>query len=117
MIRIIKLEELAMAAFAVFLYSQLHESWTLFFALILTPDLSMLGYLLNAKTGAYAYNIVHHKGIAILVYGLGLYFQHPTAQLAGIILFTHSSIDRVFGYGLKYNDSFNHTHLGIIGKK
>jgi hypothetical protein len=37
-------------------------------------------------------------------------------QLAGIILFTHSSMDRVFGYGLKYPDSFNNTHLGPIGK-
>jgi hypothetical protein len=25
-------------------------------------------------------------------------------------------MDRIFGYGLKYSDSFYHTHLGMIGK-
>ena len=27
-----------------------------------------------------------------------------------------SSLDRVFGYGLKYYDAFEQTHLGMIGK-
>jgi hypothetical protein len=38
-------------------------------------------------------------------------------EIAGIILFTHISFDRVLGYGLKYSDSFHNTHMGIIGKK
>ncbi len=33
------------------------------------------------------------------------------------LLFAHSSFDRMLGYGLKYNDSFNHTSLGWTGKK
>jgi hypothetical protein len=37
-------------------------------------------------------------------------------QLVGLILLGHSSLDRVFGYGLKYADSFRHTHLGWIGR-
>jgi hypothetical protein len=28
----------------------------------------------------------------------------------------HSSADRILGYGLKYSDSFHHTHLGWIGR-
>ncbi len=36
--------------------------------------------------------------------------------LAGIIMFGHSGMDRVFGYGLKHTDSFSNTHLGRIGK-
>jgi hypothetical protein len=30
----------------------------------------------------------------------------------GTLLFTHASFDRILGYGLKYFDSFKHTHLG-----
>lgn len=33
----------------------------------------------------------------------------------GIILFGHSNMDRIFGCGLKYADSFRHTHLGMLG--
>lgn len=33
------------------------------------------------------------------------------------ILFGHSAMDRIFGYGLKFNDNFKNTHLGWIGKK
>jgi hypothetical protein len=38
-------------------------------------------------------------------------------MLAGIILFAHSSMDRLFGYGLKYFTGFSDTHLGKIGKE
>ena len=38
-------------------------------------------------------------------------------MFAGTILLGHSSLDRVFGYGLKYPDSFKATHLGMIGRK
>jgi hypothetical protein len=33
-----------------------------------------------------------------------------------LIFLAHSTFDRVAGYGLKYSNSFNHTHLGWIGK-
>ncbi|MEO6611453.1 MAG: DUF4260 family protein [Chitinophagaceae bacterium] len=29
----------------------------------------------------------------------------------------HSSMDRMFGYGLKTNEGFKYTHLGMIGKE
>jgi hypothetical protein len=38
-------------------------------------------------------------------------------QLIGVILLGHSSLDRALGYGLKYEDSFQNTHLGRIGKE
>jgi hypothetical protein len=52
-----------------------------------------------------------------LVYVLGAYFNNQLLQLIGLILFGHSSMDRALGYGLKYPDSFQNTHLGIIGKQ
>ncbi|MEW6083560.1 MAG: DUF4260 family protein [Chloroflexota bacterium] len=32
-------------------------------------------------------------------------------------LLGHSSLDRVFGYGLKHKDAFQNTHLGRIGNQ
>jgi len=29
----------------------------------------------------------------------------------------HVAVDRALGYGLKFNDDFQHTHLGWIGNK
>jgi hypothetical protein len=113
----IKFEELAMFIFGAYLFSGLDISWWWFIGLILTPDISMFGYLINSKVGAIAYNIFHHKGIAILIYFIGIYFDNEIFLLVGIILFAHASMDRIFGYGLKYFDSFNNTHLGVIREK
>jgi hypothetical protein len=38
-------------------------------------------------------------------------------QLTGVILFGHSSMDRMMRYGLKYFTGFRFTHLGKIGKE
>jgi hypothetical protein len=35
----------------------------------------------------------------------------------GIVLFGHSSLDRMLGFGLKYKEGFGFTHLGKIGKE
>ena len=112
----LKIEELFMFIFGIYLFSGLDYSWWWFIALILIPDIGMLGYLLNPKTGAILYNIFHHKAIAISVYFFGIMAQNDVIKLIGIILFSHACFDRVFGYGLKYFDSFKNTHLGRIGK-
>ncbi|WP_308993189.1 DUF4260 domain-containing protein [Mariniflexile litorale] len=112
---VLKLEELMMFVLGVFVFSQLNFAWWWFLVLILAPDISMFGYLVNTKVGAVTYNLFHHKGIAILVYIIGTCFQNEIVQLFGAILFSHASFDRIFGYGLKYFDNFKHTHLGEIG--
>jgi hypothetical protein len=114
---IIKLEETALFLFGIYLFSLLNFEWWWFLVLILAPDLSMLGYLFGNKSGAFFYNLFHHKGIAILLYIFGCYLKLEILQLAGIILFSHSAMDRIFGYGLKYEKGFKYTHLGEIGKK
>lgn len=114
--KLLKLEEVLMFALGVYLFAQLPYTWWLFPALILAPDIGMLGYLVNKRAGAHVYNFFHHKGLAILLYLAGSYLSLPLWQLAGIILFSHASLDRVFGYGLKYISGFTHTHLGEIGR-
>ncbi len=113
---LLKLEEVAELLLAIFVFSYLDFAWWVFPALILLPDLSMIGYLINTKVGAALYNLVHHKGVGIAVGALGFLLHSQSLMLAGVILFGHSATDRCFGYGLKYNDHFKHTHLGFIGK-
>src|SRR4030095_17184023 len=101
----LKLEEAMMLALSLFLFQQGNFSWTWFAILFLAPDLGLLGYLVSPKTGAITYNIAHHKGLAVLIYLCGIYFLVPQLQFAGILMFAHSSFDRILGYGLKYSDS------------
>ena len=58
---ILKLEEAAQLIFTVYLNTFLPYAWWWYWVWILAPDLSMLGYLINTKAGAAAYNFVHHK--------------------------------------------------------
>tara|TARA_R110000868_G_scaffold288378_1_gene548680 strand:- start:5772 stop:6125 length:354 start_codon:yes stop_codon:yes gene_type:complete len=114
---ILKLEDLGLFIFGIYLFNQLDYAWWWFLALILGPDFSMIGYAFGNKSGAAAYNLFHHRGVAVLVYLIGIYSSNQVVQLIGIILFAHSSMDRMFGYGLKYDTGFKLTHLGEIGKK
>ena len=114
---ILKLEELGQFILSIILFNQLDFSWWVFPTLILLPDLSMIGYLKNPKIGAWIYNFFHHKLFAIIIYILGIYFSSSLLTLAGLILFAHSAMDRIFGYGLKYSDNFKNTHLDGINTK
>ena len=113
---LLKLEEFFLFALALYLYSPLGYGWGWYALLFLAPDLSMLGYLANPQAGAWTYNLVHHKGMAVAVYILGVLLGIPWLMFAGTLLLGHSSLDRVFGYGLKYPDAFQNTHLGRIGR-
>lgn len=113
---LLKFEEVLLFGLALFLFSKLDYGWSLYALLFLTPDISMLGYLANPRLGARTYNLVHHKALAVALYVLGSVLSVPWLSFAGTILLGHSSLDRVFGYGLKYPDAFQNTHLGVIGK-
>lgn len=113
---LIQIEELGLFAFGIYLFSLLDYQWWWFPALLLAPDLSMIGYVASPKIGAWCYNFFHHRTLAILLYLAGIYGHDSLLQLAGIILFSHASMDRIFGYGLKYESGFKTTHLGEIGK-
>ncbi len=114
--QLLRWEEALMFVLGAGLYNSLDYPWWVFWALLLAPDISMAGYLINEKAGAYLYNLFHHKAVAIALFVTGMISGFEIIQLAGIILFSHSSLDRVFNYGLKHTDSFKHTHLGWIGK-
>jgi len=114
---LIKLEELFLFLLSIFLFTQLECAWWWYAVLFLAPDVAMLGYLANPAVGSATYNLAHHKAIAVIAYTIGAFVGSPFLQLAGLIMLGHSSLDRVLGYGLKYSDSFKHTHLGPIGRR
>ncbi|RAJ06989.1 uncharacterized protein DUF4260 [Chitinophaga skermanii] len=108
----LKLEEAAMLLLSFLMFAQQTSyPWWMIPACILLPDLSMLGYVVNNKVGAYLYNFFHHKGVALFIYFIGLYMDIEPVIFIGILLFAHSCLDRIFGFGLKYTDDFKHTHL------
>ncbi len=113
---ILKLEEFSMLLAGIYIFSLLGYSWWVFILLLLTPDIGMVGYIINNSVGAFTYNILHHRTTAILCLALGLFLSSNILLLIGIILFCHACMDRALGYGLKYSDSFWHTHLGQIGR-
>lgn len=112
----LKIEELAMLLLSIWAFSLLNFSWWWFVGLFLVPDIGMIGYAINNKIGAVTYNLFHHKGIAIIIGLIGVITGSEWLDLSGIILFAHSSFDRILGYGLKYEKGFKFTHLGEIGK-
>ncbi|MFI2741301.1 DUF4260 domain-containing protein [Zhouia sp. PK063] len=110
----LQLEEAFMLALGIIAFSTLNISWWWFAGLFLAPDIGMIGYMINTKVGAYGYNIFHNKAIAIAFFITGIYTNHLIMQFVGILLFSHSSFDRMFGFGLKYNSGFKDTHLGKL---
>ena len=113
---LLRLEELAQFLVCLWYLIATDGAWWAYALLVIGPDIGMLGYLVNARAGAFSYNVLHHKGLAVLVLATGLGLQTGWFVAAGLILFGHASMDRVFGYGLKFGDNFHHTHLGWIGK-
>ncbi len=111
-----KLEELGELLFSIYLFSLLPYPWWFYPLFFFAPDLSMVGYIAGPRLGAITYNLVHHKAIALGLFVAGAFLHIPVISLFGVLFLGHSSLDRALGYGLKYGDSFNHTHLGTIGR-
>ena len=112
-----RLEGLALALVCVTSYGTLGESWALFAALILVPDISMLGYVAGPRIGALTYNLAHNWVLVVLWLGIAWILDGGSFALSlPLILGTHIGIDRALGYGLKLPTGFRDTHLGRIGR-
>ena len=85
----LRAEAAVLLAGALAAYSVTGQPWWLVPALILLPDLAWAGW-----------------------------WQHRPLVLAlGLVGLARIGLDQLLGYGLKYDDSFQHTHLGILGRK
>jgi hypothetical protein len=111
---LLRLEGAAMLLLSLFFYWRWDGSWLLFAALLLVPDLAMIGYLAGNRAGAALYNLAHTPALpaALVTYGL-LGDSAPAVALA-LIWFAHIGMDRAVGYGFKYATAFKDTHLGRV---
>jgi hypothetical protein len=111
---LLHLEEAVLLLLTLFAYQHLHASWLLFAILFLTPDLFMLGYLINPRIGSAAYNLVHTLTLPFALL-LTSYIKHwPFTEAIALIWTAHIALDRLLGYGLKYPTYFKDTHLQHI---
>ncbi len=115
---ILRLEGLALAIACIWLYGLFHQSWWLFAALFLTPDLSMLAYFAGPKIGAAVYNFVHNWVTGVALFFLAFYAGGGDTFLLSLpfILGAHIGVDRALGFGLKHRTGFKDTHLGRLGR-
>jgi uncharacterized protein DUF4260 len=104
-------EGLAVAVVAIVLYFHADYPWWLLVLLLLTPDLSMVGYLGGPIVGAAAYDVAHTYSLPIVLAAIGVIAGAEFAVQLGLIWITHIGVDRAIGYGLKYPTGFKDTHL------
>lgn len=114
---VLKLEAFGLfLLFSVVYFQYFHGTWGFYLGLFFVPDISFILYLITKKLGAIAYNIFHHQGVMAIVILVGFLLKNDKMAEIGLIFMAHSTFDRVAGYGLKYLDDFDRTHLGWIGK-
>ncbi len=115
-LRWLRLEAAVVLIGSLVAYSTTGESWWLVLGIVL-PDVMIAGYLAGTHIGAVIYNLAHTTPVPAVLIGLGWWWHEPLVGAIGLIWLAHIGLDRVLGFGLKYNDHFQHTHLGLIGKR
>lgn len=99
---------------AIYLYYLADFHWGLFAALLLFPDIFMLGYVAGPQFGTRLYNI-GHSFIWPAVLGLaGLTYSSDLLLSFALIWLAHIGMDHLFGYGYKYVENFKSTHYSRI---
>lgn len=113
----LRIEASVVCTASVWVYAQSGRGWGLFAALILVPDVSLVGYLGGPRVGAAVYNAVHSYAAPLLLalWSAGTGRGDWLPLLA--IWTAHNALDRAVGYGLKYPTSFGETHLGLVGRR
>lgn len=115
-IRLLRLEGVAVLVAALVAYQLMGGNWWLFALLLLAPDLAMLGALAGPQWAARIYNYAHSyvvpAGLTAIAALGGWHWLLPYL----LIWVAHIAMDRALGYGLKYPGVFHDTHLGPIGK-
>jgi hypothetical protein len=111
-----RLEGMTLFLVATFVYFDSDFSWIVYISLLFAFDISMAGYLANARLGAWLYNAGHSLVVPSLL--VAIYLLMSGDVLLGLVClwFAHIGFDRALGYGLKFPSGFKRTHLGEIGR-
>lgn len=105
---ILRAEAFALLVASLTAYHWLGGSWTTFLWLFLLPDLAMIGYAKDIRTGTLAYNAAH--SYATVVIAAAACSWSPLF----LIWVAHIAFDRMLGFGLKLQAGFRFTHLTVI---
>jgi hypothetical protein len=111
-----RLEGGVLVGLSLLLYWKAGGSWLLYIALILTPDLFILGYLRGPVAGAAIYNLGHTWLLPGILAAVGILNGASITIDIALIWLGHIGADRLLGYGLKLPTAFQDTHLGRIGR-
>ena len=114
---ILRAEGSVLLAAALVGFATTGEPWWLVPLLLFAPDVLMAGYLRSTRLGALTYNLAHSYPAPALLGGIALAVHSKAAVAVALVWFAHIGMDRLLGYGLKHDDGFTHTHLGIIGHR
>ena len=111
--RLLHIEGAVVLAAVVYLYFfQIDGNWILFAALILAPDLGLLGYVTrDNRLGSIAYNLTHTYVLSAALVVTGIALGSQVTLEIGLISAAHIAMDRGVGYGLKYAAEPKPTHM------
>lgn len=107
----LRIEGLTVLVLALAGYFTLGGPIWLLLVLALAPDLSMLGYLAGPRIGSVTYNVVHTYTLPLALGAFAVFADAQLAVLVALIWAGHIGVDRLFGYGLKFESGFKQTHL------
>jgi hypothetical protein len=111
---LLRLEGGALLIAATTFYFYAGGLWPMFLALLLAPDLALLGYLRGPRVGARSYNLLHTTSLPLLLLAVSLPAGLTPGVLLAAIWLAHIGLDRLVGYGLKYPTDAKDTHLGRV---
>jgi hypothetical protein len=114
---LLRLEGLALLAFATWGYVVAGLAWWLYAVLFFVPDLSFAAYLAGPRIGALAYNALHSTIGPAILGGIGIATGNIFLAGGAAVWAAHVGFDRMLGFGLKYPSAFQDTHLGRIGRE
>jgi hypothetical protein len=107
----LRAEGLCVMLLALWMYGQLNYSWVVLAVFFMAPDLSMLAYRQGTRFGSVVYNAAHSYVGPLLLAALA-HKVDPALLQPVLIWLAHIGFCRLGRFGLKYPDSFGHTHLG-----
>jgi hypothetical protein len=114
---LLRAEGAVLTIVATALYARTGMTWWLFALLLLVPDLGLLGYLAGARIGAASYNLTHALVLPGLVGLWGWWIGSSPLVAVALVWIAHIGVDRMVGYGLKYESSFRDTHLQRVADR
>ncbi|HEX6508901.1 MAG TPA: DUF4260 domain-containing protein [Chloroflexota bacterium] len=112
---LLRVEGGVLLALGLLLYWKIGGNWLAFVLLLLTPDISMAGYLAGPVVGAATYNLIHLYLLPSILAAVAILTGNTIILTLALIWFAHINMDRLLGYGLKLPSDFKDTHLGKMG--